>query len=536
MAVKRFSRKPLAVAVATVFAHSGTVLAAGDVVHAPAPGRSVIVTDHDRTTPRTEVRSTGEVFIHGLPSAADSGDRVTCYDSASGELLNCAEGVLAAGEAGPTGPTGEIGPAGPTGEAGPTGPTGAQGEAGPTGPQGAQGIQGVAGPTGEAGADGTAVLSGTASPTGGDGADGDFYLDTDDKLLFGPKTAGAWGSGVSLVGPTGPTGEAGATGPTGEAGPTGAQGEAGPTGPQGEQGIQGPTGPQGIQGIAGADGADGATGVTGPTGPTGVTGEAGTDGRTVLSGTASPTGGDGADGDFYIDTDDNLLFGPKTAGAWGAGVSLVGPTGPTGEAGATGPTGEAGPTGAQGEAGPTGPQGEQGIQGPTGPQGEQGVQGPAGTNGLDGATGPTGPQGATGPTGPQGDPGGGATVYSAEALAQVSRTSTSYAALAGGPSVAVPVSASGNALVTLTAGIRGSEAYDLDASCYMRLTIDGSPYRSGDGSTLSGLHVNAWQYGSVTYRVSGLAEGTRTFSVDYRMESSGGTCYFQNRSIIVIPD
>ena len=84
--VKRLSRKPLAVAVATVFAHSGMVVAAGDIVHAPAPGRSVIVTNPDRSTTHTEVRDTGEVFIRGLPSTSDSGDRVTCYDSATGQL------------------------------------------------------------------------------------------------------------------------------------------------------------------------------------------------------------------------------------------------------------------------------------------------------------------------------------------------------------------------------------------------------------------------------------------------------------------
>lgn len=33
------------------------------------------------------------------------------------------------------------------------------------------------------------------------------------------------------------------------------------------------------------------------------------------------------DGDFYINTNTSFLFGPKTAGVWGAGTSLVGPAG-----------------------------------------------------------------------------------------------------------------------------------------------------------------------------------------------------------------
>jgi hypothetical protein len=151
-------------------------------------------------------------------------------------------------------------------------------------------------------------------------------------------------------------------GPTGPTGPTGAASTVpGPTGPQGIQGIQGiagPTGPQGIQGVAG------------PTGPQGLAGPTGADGNTILSGTVAPTT-EGVDGDFYIDTVTDLIYGPKTAGVWGAGTSIVGSTGP------------AGPTGPQGIAGPTGPQGIQGIQGPTGPAG------------ADGATGPTGPTGPT---------------------------------------------------------------------------------------------------------------------------------------------
>lgn len=59
-------------------------------------------------------------------------------------------------------------------------------------------------------------------------------------------------------------------------------------------------------------------------------GPAGINGKTVLNGSIDPTGSTGTDGDFYINTATNTLFGPKAAGVWPAGVSLVGPAGPSG--------------------------------------------------------------------------------------------------------------------------------------------------------------------------------------------------------------
>jgi hypothetical protein len=69
----------------------------------------------------------------------------------------------------------------------------------------------------------------------------------------------------------------------------------------------------------------------------GGTGPAGADGKTVLNGSGAPSSGLGANGDFYIDTTADAIYGPKTAGAWGSGTSLVGPPGSTGSTGAAGP-------------------------------------------------------------------------------------------------------------------------------------------------------------------------------------------------------
>lgn len=136
-----------------------------------------------------------------------------------------------------------------------------------------KGAKGDTGDAGAAGADGRTILSGTIPPLSGQGVDGDFYIDTANKLIYGPKTGGAWGAGVSIVGPTG---------------------------------------------AAGADGADGTNGTNGTDG---------VDGKTVLNGAGVPSSGLGVDGDFYIDTVSFVIYGPKTTGSWGSGTSLVGPAG-----------------------------------------------------------------------------------------------------------------------------------------------------------------------------------------------------------------
>ena len=64
----------------------------------------------------------------------------------------------------------------------------------------------------------------------------------------------------------------------------------------------------------------------------------GVDGRTILNGTSNPTAAEGAIGDFFINTTTDQIFGPKTAGGWGTGTSLVGPAGPAGSVNASGTT------------------------------------------------------------------------------------------------------------------------------------------------------------------------------------------------------
>jgi hypothetical protein len=215
------------------------------------------------------------------------------------------------------------------------------------GPQGNAGATGAAGPQGPAGATGPAGAIGATGPQGPAGATG----------LQGP------------AGVAGATGLTGATGPQGPAGVAGATGLTGATGPQGPAGVAGATG---LTGATGPQGPAGATGLTGATGPQGA---AGTNGNAVLNGATAPNNNQGVNGDFFINTATNTIYGPKANGAWPAGVSLVGPQGATGAAGATGPQGPAGATGLTGAAGAVGPQGPAGATGSTGAVGPQGPAG-----------------------------------------------------------------------------------------------------------------------------------------------------------------
>jgi hypothetical protein len=64
--------------------------------------------------------------------------------------------------------------------------------------------RGEPGPPGDTGDTGLSVLNGVGAPASGTGSNGEFYIDTSTWTIYGPKTAGAWGSGTLLI-PTVPT-------------------------------------------------------------------------------------------------------------------------------------------------------------------------------------------------------------------------------------------------------------------------------------------------------------------------------------------
>ena len=194
------------------------------------------------------------------------------------------------------------------------------------------------------------ILSGFGAPSNAIGIDGDFYIDTKNLNIYGPKMKKKWPKAVSLKGSNGLDGTDGKSGSDGKT-VTNASTVAGPIGVQGFQGAPGDIGPKGEQGLRGEVGATGEQGVAGPAGAQGSIGLTGAIG----------------------------IQGPAGFGSQGA-------------PGATGATGAQGPGGATGSQGPSG-------SGATGPQGPAGPTGTSGANGNVGATGSTGPQGATGPTG-----------------------------------------------------------------------------------------------------------------------------------------
>jgi hypothetical protein len=101
--------------------------------------------------------------------------------------------------------------------------------------------------------------------------------------------------------------------------------------------------------VLGAQGEAGTDGLTGAAGLPGKDGVNGKDGNTLWNGTTDPISTLGAPGDMFINSQTKTLFGPKNLdGTWPAGVSMVGPAGPTG---AQGPGGGSGPAGATGPAG-----------------------------------------------------------------------------------------------------------------------------------------------------------------------------------------
>ena len=184
---------------------------------------------------------------------------------------------------------------------------------------------GEQGPPGDQGAPGSQIISGTDDPINAIGRNGDYYINLTAKTFFGPKASGVWPSGFSIIGPSGAAGGNGADGKTilnGVGAPSNALGNNGDF--YYDTNVARFYGPK----TSGAWG----SGIS-LVGPSGTNGTNGTNGNTVLNGTGVPSNSLGVNGDFYINTANNQIYGPKAGGTWPAGVSLVGPTG------AQGPTG-----------------------------------------------------------------------------------------------------------------------------------------------------------------------------------------------------
>jgi hypothetical protein len=126
--------------------------------------------------------------------------------------------------------------------------------------------------------------------------------------------------------------------------------------------------------------------------------------NTILNGTNAPSKSIGINGDFYIDTKNLNIYGPKKNNAWPLPISLRGTAGTDGRTGTPGVAGSDGKTitNTSTVAGTAGATGSAGVAGATGASGAAGETGAAGASGSAGPAGPPGPAGSTGATGASG--------------------------------------------------------------------------------------------------------------------------------------
>jgi hypothetical protein len=182
------------------------------------------------------------------------------------------------------------------------------------------------------------ILNGVGIPAKTIGINGDFYIDTKNLNLYGPKIKGAWKAGTSLKQTdtksiTTVNGEVGATGdkgPQGEKGDKGATGSTGATGSAGSPGVAGAAGAKGNDGATGAMGISGATGssgLAGAAGPAGAAGSQGAQGAQGVKGDAGTVGAQGVKGDAGTAGAAGISVGIQSA------ISFDGPL--TGTAGST---------------------------------------------------------------------------------------------------------------------------------------------------------------------------------------------------------
>ena len=163
---------------------------------------------------------------------------------------------------------------------------------------------------------GNQILSGIGAPTETLGNVGDYYLDLSNSNLYGAKTAQGWGNPISLKGIQGDKGEKGDTGATGQKGEKGDTGATGQKGDKGDTGATGQKGEKGDTGATGQKGEKGNTGATGQKGEKGDTGTPGQNGSKIYAGIGAPTINIGAVGDWYIDSQNKRLYGPKETSGW----------------------------------------------------------------------------------------------------------------------------------------------------------------------------------------------------------------------------
>jgi hypothetical protein len=178
---------------------------------------------------------------------------------------------------------------------------------------------------------GSKFLVGDGAPSASTGAIGDTYFDKSTKDLYGPKTAGGWGSPVANLGGDGTDGADGASFLSGSGAPAAGLGQ------NGDSYVDTATGT--VYKKASGSWSSTGTSLKGPKGDKGDQGDAGATGSAFLTGTTAPTPADGKDGDSWVDVNTGIVY-HRTAGTWSPiGASLKGPKGDKGDQGDPGAPG-----------------------------------------------------------------------------------------------------------------------------------------------------------------------------------------------------
>jgi len=292
--------------------------------------------------------------------------------------------------------------------------------------------------------------------------------------------------------------------------------------------------------------------------------------NTILNGVGVPSKTIGINGDFYIDTKNLILYGPKIKGAWKLGTSLKqadtksistvtgdvgaagdkgaqGEKGDKGATGSTGATGSAGLPGAAGAAGAKGNDGANGSSGSTGPAGPSGAQGAAGASGTAGASGAQGAQGIKGDAGVAG--GAGAQGVKGDAGA-AGAAGVSVSKFASVPNISLVTATDGNSNsgtfftadsdgnytfdILVTGGVQLSVDYKLNAEIVIGSSAILSQYVMASDAVTFANGLAGRQYG---FHIIGVASGVNagtSFGVRISIQYGAGTStvFFSGRALI----
>ena len=344
------------------------------------------------------------------------------------------------------------------------------------------------------------ILNGVGAPSKTVGIDGDFYIDTKNLNLYGPKVKGVWKAGTSLK-------QVDSKSVTTVIGEPGSIGDRGPQGDKGDKGATGNTGATGSAGLTGAVGATGASGIDGAIGATGLIGAAGINGATGSKGDTGLTGAAG----------------------------VTGSKGDTGLTGAAGAQGVKGDTGTNGTAGTNGSAGAQGVKGDTGLSGAAGTNGATGSNGVKGDTGNTGSQGVQGETGSAGAPGAaGISVSYFASVPNISLLTTEDGN--SNSKIFFTAATDGNYTfdVLVTGGVESLVEYKLNAEIVVGTTKIASQFAMASDAFTFANGLAARQYGfHIIGVVAGVSAGT-SFGVriSIQIAAGTGTVYFTGRALI----